>query len=186
MAGHDRVRDVRGVVGTVASIVASILIMAVLIAVYKRGPEAAFEWPCTAVLWLLILVGVAAYYGYTGYARASLERMRKVSPIALALGAAGIIAGEKMGVMAGGALIVLAYMVETSVGLALARDYEEESRAGSLLFLAGVSLFVASLPLMIVDRRFALLGIAGDTIKIVGLLLVLASIASRLGSRRTA
>ncbi len=186
MSNHDRGRDVRGVIGTVASIIASILIMIVLIAVYKRGPEAAFQWPRTAVLWLLILVGIVAYYGYLGYARVSLERMRKVSPIALALGAAGIVAGEKMGVIAGGTLIVLAYIVETSVGLALAKDYEEESRAGSLLFLAGVTLFVVSLPLMIVDRRLALLGIAGDTVKIVGLLLVLARIASRLGSRRTA
>jgi len=163
----------RGIVGTVASIVASILILVVMIGVYLRGPAVAFQKPCVYVLASLILVGVWAYYGYLGYARHALWRMKYISPVALALGTAAIAAGYWRGAEAGGALVFLSYIVETSVGIKLYKDYAEEDPLGAKLFLAGVSLFVISLPLILLDRRTALLGIIGDLVKLAGLLLVL-------------
>ena len=163
----------RGIAGTVASIVASVLILVVMVGVYLVGPQVAFQEPCVYVLGALILVGLWAYYGYLGYARHALWRMKYVSPVALALGTAAIVAGYKYGVEYGGLLVFLSYIVETSVGIKLYRDYAEEDPLGAKLFLAGVTMFVVSLPLVLLDRRAALLGIVGDIVKLAGLLLVL-------------
>ena len=180
-------RKARGVIATTASIVASILIVLVLFDICRSNTiSAAFHgWPLW-VLWSLILVGIIAYYGYLGYARHAYREMKLLSPIALLLGAAGTVAGMKGYVEAGGALIFLAYIIEMIVGRKLYYDYREESEAGAVLFILGVTLFVVSLPLALVRVKLVILGIIGDIVKLEGLILVLAALLRRRTGERLA
>ncbi len=161
-----------GIIGTVSSIIASIIIFIVLVEVYLKGPSTIFIEPYIYLLAMLIMVGLTAYYGYLGYARKAYWRMKYISPIALALGSTAILAGYKYGAELGGAIVFASYIVETSVGIKLYQDYAEEDKNGAILFISGVLVFIVSLPVILVDKRAALMGMIGDLVKLAGLVIV--------------
>ncbi len=169
-------------IGTSFSIIASILIAHVLYEVYTGSIGAAFQPPALYSMIALILVGIGALYGYLGYSEISLWHMKHLSPIALILGAVSIVVGVKVGPKEGGALIVLTYIVELSVAWNLAKDYSKESKIGSTLFIAGVTIFLVSLPFVIINKAIALVPLVGDIIKLAGLLLVLQGITGGGGA----
>lgn len=177
MAGLDK--RTGGLVGTWASIVAGLLIVYVLAQVYRGGVEAAFRPPTVYAMAALVATGLFALWGYLAYAEEAAWHMRRLSPIALALGAAGVAAGLTAGPTAGGGLIVAAYLVELTVGARLYRDFQRETRLGAALFLAGVLVFMLFLPLAIAWRWAALVSMAGDIVKVAGLLLIAAAIHSK-------
>ncbi len=168
-----------GLVGTWASIVAGVLIMIVLWRVYRAGVAGAFEPPTLYVMASLVAVGLLALWGYWFYAQEAGWHMRRLSPVALALGALGAAAGALKGPVYGGALIVIAYLVELAVGVMLYRDFKRETRLGAALFLAGVAVFMLFLPLAIIWPWAALVSLAGDAVKVAGLLLIAWSLHSR-------
>ncbi len=163
-----------GLLGTWASIVAGLLIVYVLWVVYSGGVAAAFRPPALYAMAGLVAVGFAALIGYTRYAIEASWHMRNLSPLALALGAGAVAAGVTVGPLAGGTLVVAAYAVEIMVGARLYRDFLRETRLGAVLFLAGVLVFMGALPLILVDRAFALVSLAGDVVKVMGLLIIAA------------
>ena len=171
---------IRGIIGTISSIIASIIIFLILIVIYKNSVEAAFKPPAIYCMASLIGVGLAAYYGYTGYAEKARWWMKNVSPVALGLGALAIVAGVKWGPVAGGSLIVLSYIVELGVGAQLAKDFEEETVLGSRLFLAGVVFFIVGLPLALYSQKLLIISIIGTIVKMVGLILILARQAEKV------
>lgn len=175
-------RRLGGIVGTWASIVAGLLIVYVLWVVYDGGVAAAFRPPALYAMAGLVAAGFAALAGYVRYAVEAAWHMRNLSPLALALGAGAVVAGVKAGPMAGGALVVAAYMVEIMVGARLYRDFLRETRLGATLFLVGVLVFMGALPLILVDRVFALVSLAGDAVKVAGLLVIAARMHGLLGA----
>lgn len=172
MSGTTLDRRSGGLVGTWASIVAGILIMIVLWRVYRAGVAGAFEPPILYVMALLVVVGLFALWGYWFYAREARWHMRRLSPVALALGALGTAVGALKGPVYGGALIVIAYLVELAVGVRLYRDFRRETGLGAVLFLVGVAVFMLFLPLAIIWPWAALVSLAGDAVKVAGLLLI--------------
>ncbi|MCE4624339.1 MAG: hypothetical protein F7C35_00535 [Desulfurococcales archaeon] len=172
MSSKDSGRVKRGIIGTVASSIASILIAIVLIIVYYDGIEAAFKPPGLYLLVALIIVGLVALYGYLGFSKVSYWHMKNISPIALVLGSLAIAVGYFRPVE-GGALIFLAYVVEFFVGSKLYIDYKEVHPTGALLFVMGVTIFIVSLPIIILNQSVALVALVGDIIKLAGLLMVL-------------
>jgi hypothetical protein len=123
---------------------------------------------------LLIVVGIGAYYGYIAYAIEAAWHLKNLSPIALVIAAAGVIAGHR-DPLNGGGLIVLAYIIEYIVGSKLFRDFESESRLGSLLFLTGVTIFIIGLPFRVLNKTIVLVPLTGTIIKLAGLILILAA-----------
>lgn len=99
--------------------------------------------------------------------------MRNLSPVALAIGALGVVLGYLYGPMVGGSLIVLAYIIELFVGIRLYEDFKSTSPTGAKLFLVGVVVFMLFLPVILVVKEAALVSAIGDTVKIAGLLVVL-------------
>ncbi len=175
-------RRIAGIIGTWASIIAGLLIIYVLWVVYAEGVEAAFEPPALYAMAGLVLSGVFALLGYVYYAVSASWHMKTLSPIALGLGALAVITGYKLGAMAGGGLIVAAYLVEFLVGYRLYLDFERDVGSPATLFLAGVAVFMGGLPFILLWRPAALLSLVGDAVKVVGLTLILARLYS--GSAR--
>lgn len=166
-------RRTGGIIGTVASIVAAILILYVLVEIYYSGIDSIFEPPVVYAMIALIASGVFALIGYWYYTVEAAWHMRHLSPVALLLGALGVAAGYYYGPVLGGSLIVLAYIVELFVGVKLYRDFLRESRMGALLFLVGVVVFMVFLPVILVAPAASLVSAAGDAVKTLGLIIVL-------------
>ncbi len=171
-------RRIAGIIGTWASIVAGLLIIYVLWIVYSKGVEAAFEPPSLYAMAGLVVSGIFALLGYVYYAITASWHMRTLSPIALGLGALAVIAGYKLGAIAGGSLIVAAYLVEFLVGYRLYLDFKRDAGSPATLFLAGVAVFMGGLPFILLWRPAALLSLVGDAVKVVGLTLILAKLYS--------
>ncbi|MCE4626053.1 MAG: hypothetical protein F7B78_00165, partial [Desulfurococcales archaeon] len=121
----------------------------------------------------LIVSGVFALIGYWHYTLEARWRMRNISPIALTIGALGVVLGYLYGPMLGGSLIVLAYVIELFVGIRLYEDFKSTSPTGARLFLIGVVVFMVFLPVILVAQEAALVSAIGDIVKIAGLLVVL-------------
>ncbi|MCE4630033.1 MAG: hypothetical protein F7C82_07110 [Desulfurococcales archaeon] len=121
----------------------------------------------------LIVSGVFALIGYWHYTLEARWRMRNLSPIALTIGALGVVLGYLYGPMLGGSLIVLAYVIELFVGIRLYEDFKSTSPMGARLFLIGVVVFMVFLPVILVAQVAALVSAIGDIVKIAGLLVVL-------------
>ncbi|MET1128565.1 MAG: hypothetical protein ABWW70_04540 [Thermoproteota archaeon] len=179
MAGSEECRRIGGVVGTWASIIAGLIIIYVLWAVYAGGVEAAFRPPTLYAMAGLILSGIFALLGYIYYAVSASWHMRRLSPIALGLGALAVVAGYKAGVTVGGGLVVAAYLVEFLVGYKLYLDFKRDAGSLATFFLAGVVVFMGGLPFILLWRPFALVSLVGDAVKVVGLTLILARLYSR-------
>ncbi len=166
-------RRTGGIFGTVASIIAALLILYVLINIYNRGLDNIFSTPTIYVMAGLIVSGVFALIGYWHYTLEARWRMRNLSPIALTIGALGVVLGYLYGPMLGGSLIVLAYVIELFVGIRLYEDFKSTSPMGARLFLIGVVVFMVFLPVILVAQVAALVSAIGDIVKIAGLLVVL-------------
>lgn len=166
-------RRAGGIFGTVASIVAALLILYVLIHIYNKGLDSVFSTPTMYVMAGLIVSGVFALIGYWHYTLEAKWRMRNLSPIALTIGALGVVLGYLYGPMLGGSLIVLAYVIELFVGIRLYEDFKSTSPTGARLFLIGVVVFMVFLPVILVAQEAALVSAIGDIVKIAGLLVVL-------------
>ncbi len=166
-------RRTGGLLGTSASIVAGLLIIWVLWIIYVRGVASAFEAPTVYVMACLVALGPVALAGYSAYARRAYWHMTRISPIAIVLGALAVALGHSYSYLVGGGLIVAAYVIELVVGVKLYEDLREHTRLGAALFIAGVTVFMLSLPAVIALRQAALVSIAGDAVKIIGLALIL-------------
>ena len=167
------------VVGNVVSLVAALLIGYLLVVVYGLGFEALFVRPLVYVLGLLVVLGVVARHAYMGMARASLMAFRRVAPVVIVLAALGVVVGGVYSPLVGGGLIVLSYLLETLVAVPLSRDLAEISLLGSRLFIYGIVLFGASLPFIIAVREAALVALLGDSIKALGLILILVNLRGK-------
>jgi len=166
-------RKTGGILGTVASIVAALLILYVLIDIYNNGLDSIFKAPTVYIMTGLIVSGVFALIGYWHYTLEARWRMQNLSPIALAIGTLGVVLGYLYGPMIGGSLIILAYIIELFVGIRLYEDFKSTSPMGAKLFLIGVVVFMLFLPVILVVKEAALVSAIGDTVKIAGLLVVL-------------
>ncbi len=169
-------RKTGGIIGTLASIIAAILIAYILAVIGLDGVEAAFQQPALSIMILLLLSGLTALYGYIYYTEESYKYMRFLSPLALALAGAGVAVGV-YDWLAGGALIVLGYIVEFIVGYHLAKDFARDSPEGAKFFLIGVSVYMLGLPFIILSKYAAFVSLAGDLVKLYGLILVLEGIS---------
>lgn len=161
-------------VGNLASVAAGVIIEVLLSMIALEGLVVLFQgWG----LWLLLSLFPIGGVAYLGYSRSAVEaawHMRYLSPIALGLAAAGVALGAwgLASPRAAGAFIVAAYLLELAVGVPLSRDFARIDGAAARLFQAGVTIYVLSLPLVLVDHRLALVPLAGNTVKIVGLALL--------------
>lgn len=156
--------------GSLLSIAAAAIIEYLLvILLLGESIEALFRPPSVAAMIILVAIGVAVYYYYTASTTHAHNVMKKISPLALILASAGIAVGALSSPTAGAALIVAAYLVELAVGTKLAKDYAQYSGKGAKLFLAGVTGFVATLPLAAFNPLLAALPLAANTVKTVGL-----------------
>jgi hypothetical protein len=162
-----------GILGTVASIVAGVVILHVLWIIYSEGLDNLLKTPYIYELVLLVIIGVFAYIGYINYAKQAKWHMTYLSPIALLFGAIAVPIGYKYGALMGGGLIIIAYLIELTVGLKLFKDFQKETGLGALLFLAGVTVFMIFLPVILYTLVAALISFAGDFVKIIGLTLIL-------------
>lgn len=157
-------------IGNYASLVAGLVIEALLLEIYLHGVSTLFDTP--TIYWLLALLplGIVAYTGYSKGTRHAKEYMQRVSPLALILAGIGAITAYQglLGVREAGLFIVAAYFVELLVGQKLAKDLSELDELGSRLFLIGVTVFVLSLGLVLVDNGLALIPLIGNTVKITG------------------
>ena len=168
-----------GILGTAASIAAGLLIIYVLYVVYTDGVQAAFEEPTIYAMCALVAEGVIALAGYWYYADKAAWHMRHLSPVALTLGAAAVAAGYLYGSMVGGGLIIIAYLAELAVGAKLYEDFKSETKAGAVLFLLGVLVFMVFLPFALYWRYAAIISMIGDIVKIIGLTAILVKMAGK-------
>ncbi|MCE4600117.1 MAG: hypothetical protein F7C38_00930 [Desulfurococcales archaeon] len=155
--------------------------MYVLVVVYGHGVEVAFSPPTIYIMATLVVTGLFALWGYWSYASVARWHMRRLSPIALALGAIAVVVGGFIDPLVGGALIVIAYLVELAVGLKLYHDFKRESRIGAGLFLAGVAVFMLFLPFAVLFRGAALVSLVGDVVKVIGLFIILINMIKKEG-----
>jgi len=148
-----------------------------LLGIYLNDIRYLFGSSTIALLASLFPIGLVAYIGYSRGTKRAKRVMETVSPLALLLAGIGIAAAYLglLGVREAGLFIVAAYYVELVVGIPLSRDFAEVDGAGAAMFLVGVSFFVLTLALVLVDHRLAVLPLAGNTVKIAGFAKLLAS-----------
>ncbi len=158
------------VAGSVLSVAAAIAIQYVLVSLAAgAGLESLYKPPLLWALLALIAIGLPVYYSYVKGTIHAYRVMRNVSPLALLLASIGVALGALYDPVAGSASIIAAYVVELVVGAKLYRDYLYYSRPGAKLFLAGVTVFVATLPLVVLNPLAALLPLTANTVKAAGL-----------------
>ncbi len=159
--------------GTLVSLVAALAIAGLLVEAAVRGYEALFQGASLYAMTLLLALGVAAACSYSRVP--GLEsRVSAASPLVLGLAAAGVVAGAAGDPLVGGGLVVAAYFAEAAIGLPLARAFSRVDPLGARLFLAGISAFTLTLPLIVVEPRAAVLPLAADLVKTAGLVILLA------------
>ncbi len=158
--------------GTLASIVAAIIIAWLLYQAYEYGYQVLFQGVRLAGMIALLAIGVAAGYSYKKVGGELGERVSRYAPIVLGLAGIGVMVGVLGYPLIGGGLIVVSYFLEASIGLPLYKYSTRYSQLGAKLFIAGVLFYSVTLPLIVVDSRAALLPLIGDIVKTVGLVIL--------------
>ena len=161
--------------GTILSLLAAVIIEAILLLLLLgASPYTLFSPPTVYLMGLLLVIGVAVYRAYLNSTIHARTYMERVSPLALLVAFVAIVAGW-YGYPWAVALVPVAYFVEEAVGLKLMRDFEEYDAEGARLFAAGMTLFVFTLPLVVVTSYVAILTLLGNTVKALGLAKVMGS-----------
>ncbi len=171
--------------GTLLSLMAAAIIEAILLLLLLgASPYSLFSPPAVYLMGLLLVIGVAVYRAYLNGTIHARTYMGSVSPLALLVASTAIMAGW-YGYSWAVVLVSAAYFVEEVVGLKLMRDFEEYDVEGARLFAAGMTLFVFTLPLVVVTSYITILTLLGNTVKALGLAKVLesTSTAFRTGER---
>ncbi len=171
MGGLRAARDVFA-----ASIVAAVIIEYLLVKVYVDGLYAAFTPPTSLLFLPLIALAYLVYRRLLAFARNAERVARALLPpgIAGAFIAFVLTLSDATRPLAP-PLIAIVYLAELAVGVKLYRDIEAMSKAGASLFVAGMALFIITLPTAILDHRAALAPIVFNAVKTAGLALLLYS-----------
>jgi len=162
--------------GTILSLVAAVIIQALIYPITMGlDPIMLYTPPYAYYLAALVIIGLAVYKLYSDSTEEARWHMKNVSPVALLLATASLatgVAGREIALL----FIPLAYFVEEIVGLKLAKDFTRYSKMGSLAFQLGMSVFVLSLPLIILDNRAGYVAMVGNSVKMLGLAVIAVAI----------
>lgn len=152
-----------------ASLIAGIIIEALLVGIYIYGVETIFS--TIPVIGLLALIALAFYVYYALVKYTGGDRIIKnVAPIGIFLGILGVLVGITIkNPFYGGSLIVAAYYTELFVGGSLRKKLLSIAPKAINVFVGGVIIFILSLPLTLIDNQYVLIPIIGNFIKIGGL-----------------
>ena len=153
--------------GNLVSIAAGLLILVVLVLLALFGISYAFTTTVKVLLWLIWALAPLAYIEYRRAVLRARFLMEFLPPIAIAVTFIGLILvteGSFLGLVA----IVLGYTLEPAAGASLFLTMKAYRPLPAYPFFIGASAFVAGLPLYLV--KFPYLAIAGDVVKLMGLL----------------
>jgi len=157
-----------------ASIAAAFIIEFLLVIVYLRGAVAAFTPPASLLFIPLVAIAYMVYRWLLAFA----VNARRAAQTLLPPGIAGAFIAFLMTLFEvtrqpAMFLIATVYLAELGVGLKLYRDIEPISRAGALLFIGGMTLFITTLPLAIFNNQAAAAPLLFNAVKTLGLALLL-------------
>ncbi len=150
------------------SIVAAALIVVALFSIYLVGVYGIFHWPYITLLISLLILGFPAYYGYSKAVIHAGKFIRYATPLALILALIGIIMGS-MHDFLGIVMLFLAYIIEEATGLLLRLDFQEISTRWTNVFIAGMTIFVVSILLVLISTKLVIVPIIGDVVKGIGI-----------------
>lgn len=150
------------------SIIAAALIVIALFSIYLVGVYGIFRWPYITLLISLLILGFPAYYGYSKAVIHAGKFIRYATPLALILALIGIIMGS-MHDFLGIVMLFLAYIIEEATGLLLRLDFQETSTRWTNVFIAGMTIFVVSILLVLISTKLVIVPIIGDVVKGIGI-----------------
>lgn len=154
--------------GNLVSIIAGILILAVLFQIAILGLQSAFSIPILAQFWLIWLLSIPAYIFYHN---SSLKRkyfMDLMAPIAIVITLIGLILTSLHNFI-GLELILLGYVFEPIAGISIYLTVNNLVLASNLFFWGAV-IYTIGLPLYLYN--ISEVAIIGDLVKIIGLLML--------------
>lgn len=158
------------------SIVAAFVIEYLLYTVYRGGAIAAFTPPTSLLFLPLVAIATAVWRGLRVFAVNARWAVERVLPAGIAGAFLAFLMTLEPGLREPSMyLISLVYLAELFVGVKLYRDIEGLSRPGAALFVGGMALFILTLPLSIYIRQAALLPMAFNAVKTLGLAILLAA-----------
>ncbi|MFP3313792.1 MAG: hypothetical protein RXO28_04675 [Thermocladium sp.] len=150
------------------SIVAAALIAIALFSIYFVGVYGIFHWPYIILLIGLLILGFPAYYGYSRAVAHAGKFIRYATPLAFIFAFIGIIMGS-MHDFLGIIMLFLAYIIEEATGLLLRLDFREISNSWTNIFITGMTIFVASILLVLISTKLVIVPIIGDVVKGIGI-----------------
>ncbi len=156
------------------SIAAAVIIEYLLYRVYLEGASSVFAPPTSLLFLPLIAIAALVYHYLKGF----VVHARKPVSTLLPLGIAGALLAFALTMpeetrFASMVLISCVYLAELAVGVKLYYDISWISRAGALMFVAGMVAFIATLPITIYINTAALAPMAFNAVKAAGLAVLL-------------
>lgn len=155
-----------------ASIAAFLIIEGLLVEVMLEGVFSPYQGISKYFMGSLIPIGVVAYLGYLGWLEKGRNVFKYVSLLALILGSISIIRGV-YGYWDALPILFAAYLTEVVVGPYLMDGFSKIDVLSSRLFIIGISIFVFSLPLVVISNTLAIIAFVGNLAKGIGLAKVL-------------
>jgi len=158
------------------SIIAALIIEYLIYKVYAGGWQEAFTPPTSGLFIPLVAIAYLVYTRLRVFAENARWPVERLLPPGIAGAAlAFILTLSPATRLASAVLVSLVYYVELAVGVKLYKDLKSLSWVGALLFVAGMAAFILTLPLSILDSRLALVPLAANATKTLGLAVLLVS-----------
>ena len=171
-------------VSTLVSVMAAVVIELFVFAALFQGLVVICSSLGVLVGFVLLLLALTAFYSYSrgsSHARWSVSFIAPLGILAGFIALLIVVLGYSCPLTPLRVLFV-AYVIETIVAYKLRLDFRAYSPLSADVFLAGVTLFTLGLLLVNVNELLILIGLLGNTVKLVALLHI--SIAVYAGSQR--
>jgi len=156
--------------GLKVSVVAAVLIMALLVQLQLFGVRYAYSLPGLIQMFVIWLLSLPATHFYI---KSNLDKaliLKVAAPLAVAVTAVGLLYTALTGELQGLELIVLGYLFEPIAGISIFLTLREFSPE-SYMFIVGAFAYTLGLPLYFFD--FGYLAMIGDAVKLSGLLILI-------------
>ena len=154
------------------SLVAAILIEVLLAEIVVNNYYSLFKFPWSIILVILIIIASLVYYYLRNWSENVKYIVDRIAPFSILLASIGILLAIIHNPPTGALFILTAYYLEVVVGKIIKKDLEKVDKIGSIVFFAGIILFIIPLLLVLVDPKLAMIPLLGNSLKMVGLLLL--------------
>ncbi len=160
------------------SLVAAIFIEILLAKIIVDNYYSLFKFPWNTILIVLVVIALLVYYYLRRWSKTVKHIIDLVAPISILLAFIGILSAILYTPSIGSLFILAAYYLEILVGKSMKEDLDKIDRKGSFVFFLGITLFITPLLLVLVNSMFAVIPLIGNSLKILGLLLLAIKVAN--------